>query len=232
MLASHMMVSAVHYAELLYRKTRLPAHGLLYARCYFLANEKRRCLGVLEQLGYLNLEEGSIPFYENNSEGSVDQLLFACSANLLAAQCLFDLEQFEDCVALLDPFMITIDSRIISDKGLSSLRLEPSSSEGMVVASLHIILGKSHDALDNRSRAFLSLTKSIRTSPFVIEAVEFIVDRSLFTPSQKMELLAEVEQSLSKKDTWLLEQYRYSEASNTFVLSLCSNYFHYKISFK
>ena len=192
MLESNHASSALHYAQQLYKLTKSIAHGILCARCHYLSDEKRRCLGVLEQLGFLGADV--IQAVRETAPESQDYL----TAIVLAAQCLYDLEQFEDCVALVDP-LIGIDRFKAS---------QPFTSDGAhKFASLYFTLGKSYDSTDNRNKAIRLLVKAVQTDPYLVEAAEYLMSRSLLTPKQKANLLQELEVEF-QSETFLLEHYR------------------------
>ena len=116
-----LFVSAALYAERLMRLTgNNVADIIVFARCYLLSGEHRRCLAILEQKGLLSasiirgLSDSIRPTTVNNLHDLSENISAKCDhINLigiqLAAQCLFSLEQYEDCISLLDPLLITDD---------------------------------------------------------------------------------------------------------------------------
>ena len=102
---------------------------VLFARCFQCAGEPRRCLAALEHKGMLgaqvitdlsellapkSLSDGA----EAEAEAEVPVFFFDyLGAVHLAAQCLLELEQYEDCVHLLDPLLF-LDS---SDEAVGML---------------------------------------------------------------------------------------------------------------
>lgn len=194
MLESNHPHSALHYAQQLHKLSKSTADGILCARCHYLADEKRRCLGVLEHLGYLGADA-----VQAIREGSPEGQDFL-TAIALAAQCLLDLEQFDDCIELVDPLM-----------GVDRFKAgQVFASDGArKFASLYFTLGKCYDSTDNRNKAIRFLVKAVQTDPFLIEAAEYLMSRSLLTPKQKTSLLQELEVEF-QQETSLLEHYKYN----------------------
>lgn len=114
-------VSAALYAERLTRFTgNNIADIIAFARCYLLSGEHRRCLAILEQKGLLSasiirgVSDSIRPTAVINLQDLNESSTVKCEhINLvgiqLAAQCLFSLEQYEDCISLLDPLLVTDD---------------------------------------------------------------------------------------------------------------------------
>jgi tetratricopeptide (TPR) repeat protein len=196
MLESNCGASALYYCERLFKLTREIGHGVLLARCHYLANEKRRCLGVIEQLGYLG--DNAMQCIRDGSN-QADHYL---SALLLSAQCLLDLEQYEDCISLIDPLVGSDKFRVGSPAPLVS-------SGAHTLATTYYVLGRCYDALDNRPRAVRYLIKAILTDPNVIEVVEYMMCRCLLSTKEKLELLREVSRSLDQGASWLIEHYTF-----------------------
>ena len=192
LLESNHPQSALHFAQQLYKLTKSIAHGILCARCHYLSDEKRRCLGVLEQLGFLGAD--AIQAIREAAAESQDYL----TAVVLAAQCLYDLEQFDDCIELVDP-LVGID-RFRAGQGFTS-------DGARKFASLYFTLGKCYDSTDNRNKAILVLVKAVQTDPFLVEAAEYLMSRSLLTPKQKTTLLQELEMEFLH-ETVLIEHYK------------------------
>lgn len=202
MLQHNLIASATHFAEILHHMTQSTCHGVLFARCLYLGDEKRRCLGMLEQLGYLNaasiqqLRDG--PSNTNTFTRSDDII----SAVLLAAQCLFDVEQYEDCVTLLDPLLGNDKQQHHSNK-LNTI------GSSLKLGALVFLLGKCFEALDNKPRAVKLFLRTLQIDPFLVEAVDFLVTKHLLTHKERLILLLELETALKDTDSaWLLSHYR------------------------
>lgn len=193
MLESNHHNSALQFAQQLYRLSKAVAHGILYAKCFFLTDEKRRCLGILEQMGFLGAE--AIQAVREMSPGYIDYL----SAILLAAQCLHDLEQYDDCIALIDP--------VVGNEKFKAGQIFASGGTN-TFASLYLVLGRCYDSVDNRAKAIRFLTKSVQTDPYLVEAVEYLLTRSLLSPKEKLSLLQELEVEM-QTEHWLIDHYRF-----------------------
>jgi len=127
-LAKQMHTSAAFMCEQLIQHPDTTWHDLtLFARCYYQAGEYRRCLAFLEHKGMLSAEiiqsiinvlnpsshatinsNGSI-IMDDSSVYDAKSLLDRISAVQLAAQSLLVLEEYDDCLQLLNP-LIAIDT--------------------------------------------------------------------------------------------------------------------------
>lgn len=122
-----LFISAALYAERLMRLTgNNIADIITFARCFTLSGEHRRCLAILEQKGLLSasiirsLSDSLRPTTVSNLHDLNESITVKCDnfnliAIQLAAQCLFSLEQYEDCISLLDPLLVTDDEANIVD---------------------------------------------------------------------------------------------------------------------
>jgi hypothetical protein len=103
---------------------------LLLARCFFQNGEHRRCLASLEQSQFLSaafiksiferirFSTGSAEFIPQESSS----LRLGIDALLLASQSLFATEQLEDCLTLLESFILTDDEDSAIDAVVSNSR--------------------------------------------------------------------------------------------------------------
>ena len=103
--------SAISLAEDLINITDVnPSDIILYATCFFRGNEFRRCLAALEQRSMLSAEimqqvSNAITTAKGNSNNvwpNCETIPCYITGILLAAQSLFQLEQYEDCLILLE----------------------------------------------------------------------------------------------------------------------------------
>jgi len=114
----------------------------------------------------------------------------------LAAQCLFALEQYEDCVSLIQPLIQLNDcGEIATEDGVRQLQALfrpglPAQRESSVnpMSALYCTLGKCYDMLDHRSRALRALTLALHVDIACIEAAQYIADSSLLSRPAKMNL--------------------------------------------
>ena len=145
---------------------------------------------------------------------SRDNFLNQICAVELAAQCLYRLEEYEDCVSLLQPLVVLDEQNSISSEGVvhrirSLLNYCPGkSTETHIcnIASLYFIMGKCYDMLDHRSRAIKALTASLLLDASCVEAAEYLVDSCLLVSAEKLALYQEL--AGLNSNAWLLDCYR------------------------
>jgi hypothetical protein len=118
-LRKHMFGSAVLMAEKLIRMPSVTtADMVLFADCYFQSGEYRRCVAVLEQSGLLSAQTLSeVGEYLHPSNDDDNKLATAniesfslfekINAIQLGARCLMVLEEYDDCINLLDSLLLT-----------------------------------------------------------------------------------------------------------------------------
>lgn len=127
----------------------------------------------------------------------------------LAAQSLFILDQFEDCISLLQP-IINFDhneSKLLEMIDKIKLILSPIlDNELNIMAGIYCLIGKCYDLLEHRSRALKCLLIAIKLDMVCVEAAEYIVDNGLLTELQRLELFVELAQMSER--SWMLPVYR------------------------
>ena len=171
----------------------LSKNSILFARCYLHGGEPRRCLAALEQRGLLsatdlqNVSEALHPLSKNKSI-MIDKTVL--SAINLASQCLLTLEQYDDCIALLDPLIILDDSNANSEAiaWCRQIILSSSSSpsEINIMSAIYCTIGRCYDKLDNRPKALKALVSAIRIDVACIEAVEYIGINGMISSKEKI----------------------------------------------
>ena len=193
---------------------RMPGAGLadqvLFARCFHTAHEPRRCLAALEHKELLSahvIADLSDVLSPNKTLGGPSTLAPPASfydymqGVLLAAQCLMSLEQYEDCINLLDPllFVDSNDESVAdaaakvarevyiyqSTSGRDAAGSDSPSCSVNLVAALYSLAGKCFDLLENRPRAVSYLVAAMRVDPACTEAVEYLTERSLLSKNEQ-----------------------------------------------
>lgn len=213
---------------------------LLLGRCFHLSGESRRCLAVLEHHGVLaaekisylssilthNLQDEVSALMNNNSnegESELAGLNFTLQVVHMAARCLYSLNQYEDCVNLLEP-LLADGTNETTDNDLSDMMrndkrtlmiaraqefcyLSSSDSDEVnVVASIYCIAGRCFHFLENRPRATALLVNSLRIDGACLEALEYILENALLSAPEKKSLLDLV---CLKDREWLHAHYRF-----------------------
>lgn len=115
-LRKNLFSSASVLAEILISDGCQQSDYILYAKTFFCGGEPRRCLAILEKMNFLSASLIDAIAFEINPELSDKQLNVPrkeitldlkvhLEAIRLAAQCLFAINQYEDCLTLLVPLV-------------------------------------------------------------------------------------------------------------------------------
>lgn len=186
----------------------------LHARCYFHNGEYRRCIASLEQGGFLATEaiRSVYECFHNEEFQQVGNVLqkfdvtLAVDAMLLAAQCLFAIDQFDDCILLLEPFVLVDDNEALISQIISRARKLDSSSSVNSVAAIYCIIGKCYDMVDNRVRSIRSLHCSIKIDPQCVEAAQLLSTGGLLTTDEKRSIFTQL--NFCADQEWLKKFYQ------------------------
>ncbi len=151
----------------------------------------------------------------------VSSFHFYSGALHLASQCLLSLDQYEDCLHLLDPLlflenddsvapMVASIARKVHRLALQTQSLERGELDASmhinVVASIYSIAGVCCDKLENRMRAIGCLTTALRIDPACVDAVEYISDHSLLSGVDRQTLYDALD--LTDRE-WLRPYYKF-----------------------
>ena len=197
-LYKHMYGTASFIAEQITRASDATIGDLLiFAKCFYLQHQPRRCLAALEQRGLLSAQNTQLlsealvngigsssndipnasvhaPGISSSSSSSssppldMANLLDLIAAFQLASQCLFTLEQYDDCVALLEPFVfldLELDQgglTLNNNQGSISETLDPA-NHSLFVSPFSTMMTKSK-ALFEPSHSHPSSTTSSSSS--------------------------------------------------------------------
>jgi hypothetical protein len=230
-LRKHMYDSAVLMAEKLTRYVGATiGDTVLFADCYFYSGQYRRCLAVLEQSGLLSaqiLSEISAIIHPSDHAcssvsnfiaqfSSDDRLFDKINAVHLGAKCLLALEEYEDCIGLLDTVLLAsvtmasnseMPQQQVAHDMLSVLRSQRRSDhlaagvecaqalyggrpeEVNPFAGLFFITGKCYDMLDNRRQSLHMLVAALQVDVGCLEAAEYLVSNGLVSRGDSRECL-------------------------------------------
>jgi hypothetical protein len=156
------------------------------------------------------------------------------SAVYLAASCLFHLQEPEDTLTLLEPFIAVEEHRIdliienikqlipnqrntvnvmaghnLSDHFPSPLPNSTPTSSLSLCLGIYFIAGKCFDLLENRHRCLNALTIGLKIDPACIEIAEYISSRGLLSQRDGKHLLKSVIRIEDDPDrSWLKPYYR------------------------
>ncbi len=127
-----------------------------------------------------------------------------------AAQCLYLMRQFEDCIALLEPLLFLEDNDSMTDlvvKRVHSFFDQLHTADICQMSGLYCLVGKCFDVLDNRWKSLRALTISVRLDLGCIEAAEYLIQGGLMTDTQRIALFDKIKDDSSPR-AWLLPHYR------------------------
>jgi hypothetical protein len=199
---------------------------ILYARSFYLNGEPRRCLAILEQkqllsatlISYLAdiINPQSTVMQDDNIQNSslMRSICLHLEGIQLAAQCLFVIDQFDDCSALLEPLIYVEADESWMHSLVNRLRILFSINENTEInqmSAIYCLFGKCNDILDNRSRSLRALTISVLIDVACSEAAEYIVNSGMLSLSERRSLFS----SILKADgntpqrEWIIPFYEY-----------------------
>ena len=258
-LSKQMHKTAIFLAE---RLLSHPSSGLvdciLFAKCFYLNGETRRCLAFLENKGLLSAglirtlslairpsEPHPSPMNGYNIGrdvghddvvGSLEEKLAAVQ---LASQCLFSLEQYEDCLLLIDPIIcvdipdgydIGISKEkehilVSSDVAVETAQLLFSSCASdrtslNVMSGLYTTAGKCLDKLESREKSIRAFVAAIRIDLACTEALDYLVTNSMLTISEKASLFKILKkenfvEDVNKQRGWLWPYFQFMLGDGT-----------------
>jgi len=208
-------------AEALMRQPAVTKADIVqFARTYFSIGEPRRCLAVLEHKGMLSaqyIHELSLvlsPRASHSESGLPSEDLHNILSSIhLAAQCLFNLEQYNDCIHLLESLIVfdRNDSLAISS-AISRAKIffgTMPPNQINVIASIYSIVGRCFDLLDNGPNAICAFKIAIKIDAACIEVVDYITVNGLLSKADKHNLFFEVSNNFNADRDWLEGYYRF-----------------------
>ncbi|KAI0563672.1 Anaphase-promoting complex cyclosome subunit 3 [Gracilaria domingensis] len=146
--------TAIFYADKAASISSTPQHFIIQARLFFSLAQYRRALHVLE----------------SNDLPSQHQ-----TARLLAAQCHFELRDYDACLSLLG------DEQAV-DSAISTLTLRGAPRE--LHAALCVLRARVYERLENPECALLWYKRAFRCDIFCVEAFEALSNARLLPPSE------------------------------------------------
>jgi tetratricopeptide (TPR) repeat protein len=118
---------------------------------------------------------------------SIDDVSHLLMRFLMAAQCLFKLEKYEDCLGLLD-LIISLEDIHPAYPYHLLCRLRDIDGKINPFASLLYVAGKCFDALENRPEAIRYLVLSIKIDPTCLHAMDYLLEKKLLTEKERRDL--------------------------------------------
>jgi tetratricopeptide (TPR) repeat protein len=140
----------------------------------------------------------------------------------LAASCLLSIEQYEDCVSLVQPLVYLDDNPVVSDEvvvrskqllGGTAAGCGPSPGSNKVcdpdinqLSAVYCIAGKCYNMLDHRARALRALVTAVKVDPLCTEAAEYLLDNGLLSQPSRNALYNVVSETYL--DHWIVPFYK------------------------
>eukprot|EP01036_Dinobryon_divergens_P022778 gene22778-31072_t len=132
----------------------------------------------------------------------------------LAAQCLFIIDQFDDCSALLEPLIYVEADESWMHSLVNRLRKLFSFNENTEInqmSAIYCIFGKCNDILDNRSRSLRSLTIAVLIDVACSEAAEHMVNSGMLSLTERRSFFSSVLKAdcHTPQREWIIPFYEY-----------------------
>ncbi|CAB9496340.1 cycle protein 16 homolog [Seminavis robusta] len=216
--ASHSQLpsTAVFYASLLYSKTNSQQDCFLYAQALSRNGESKRCVRLLEQAGLL--DHPGIAHTTINTNKSPSMYM---EAVLLAAEALSALVEWQSVLELLEDVChawgnhesahsaVGAPQPLEDDDDLAwqSFFQRHEHSEGYLhpVSRLCLWRGRAYAETGHPQRAALYWKRAIQMDPKCVQALDFLLERSVVTPREAFQII----QSLTMDESmeWLRLMY-------------------------
>jgi anaphase-promoting complex subunit 6 len=200
---------------------------VLFAKCFLLSGEYRRCLATLEHRGLLSADNillvsrclsvsvSGAGAEEGLAADSVDDIRDMLSAVQLAAKCLLSLKEYQDCLTLLSPLTSEVENMFRDETQMQLFYRHASSfssaseTEINPVAVLFNVVGQCMDMLENRPKAQMMLIVALRVDAVCTEAMDYLILNGLIGQREKISLVeSALETCAHRKLDWLESFYR------------------------
>jgi anaphase-promoting complex subunit 6 len=155
------------------------------------------------------------PFNANQlSETDTNDIKTEIEIILLAAQCLFSIQEYDDCINLLYP-IISLDEVFEMSK-ISLVQqfkfvhkiFRKTKQDVDDMAGIFCIAGKCFDALENRSKSIKFLSIALGIDIACIEAAEYMIEHGMLLTKEKQIIFQNLHSNCSESKEWLLPFYR------------------------
>ena len=141
-------------------------------------------------------------------DASLPTLRINLQALLLAAHCLWNIGQWEDCVSLLQPIaFLEIDDESHTQAVGNSRALFRTSQPDEVnpIAGIYCVVGKCYDMMENRARAEKALSLALKIDIAVIEAAEYMTENFILTGQERESLMRALAREVEPKRKCMLD---------------------------
>ncbi|KAL2620164.1 hypothetical protein R1flu_000369 [Riccia fluitans] len=195
-MCKHLYSSAIFFADKLATLAgNTPQDLFMHAQALYLGKEYRRALHLLRRFHLVSVD-----------------LRF----RYLAAKCLAEVKDWEECLAMLGDGEVDEDGNVESaeEQGLDlSESKDVEEREIHVSSAMCLLRGRAFDALENRARALCWYKAALKADPFCYEAFEHLIDNHMLSTEQESKLLASLK--FEPEDKWL--SLLYSCRANKYV---------------
>ncbi|KAJ1453928.1 hypothetical protein M885DRAFT_522870 [Pelagophyceae sp. CCMP2097] len=203
-LASEISATAVWYADKLVTLSAGAVEDvLLLARAFHAAGEYARAAHALESRKVYG-GPGPVPQFERGQ--TAETAPASLRARALAARCLSKCGRHQECVAVLEPALRSLELACDIHAPPQEASVE-CGGEVDVAAAACCLVGVAYEALEKRGRAVPWLRRALRVDARCAEAVAFLVDRRLLDAAAEAGLHDELEAALPGDDSWVAAVY-------------------------
>lgn len=184
--SKHLYSSAIFFADKVAALTNDPADVYMQAQALFLGRHYRRAFHLL-----------------NASKIVLRDLRF----RYLAAKCLEELKEWEQCLSMLGDAKVDEDGNVYDTKDSNVMYLDKDGEDREINISSAIcfLRGKAYEALENRAQARLWYKAAIKADPLCYEALECLIENHMLTCELETSLLSSLE--FGSEDGWLSSFY-------------------------
>ncbi|KAK9204196.1 hypothetical protein WN943_014454 [Citrus x changshan-huyou] len=184
--SKHLYSSAIFFADKVAALTNDPADVYMQAQALFLGRHYRRAFHLL-----------------NASKIVLRDLRF----RYLAAKCLEELKEWEQCLSMLGDAKADEDGNVYDTKDSNVMYLDKDGEDREINISSAIcfLRGKAYEALENRAQARLWYKAAIKADPLCYEALECLIENHMLTCELETSLLSSLE--FGSEDGWLSSFY-------------------------
>lgn len=181
-MSKHLYSSAIFFADKVATFTNDPADIYMHAQSLFLGRHYRRAFHLL-----------------NASKIVLRDLRF----RYLAAQCLQELNEWNQCLSMLGEEVKVDEHGNLSNA--ANIYLDKDRGEINITAAICFLRGKAYEALENRSQARSWYKAAIKADPLCYEALECLIENHMLTCDEEANLISSLQ--FGSEDGWLSSFY-------------------------
>ncbi|CAN0923794.1 Anaphase-promoting complex subunit 6 [Linum grandiflorum] len=185
-LSKHLYSSAIFFADKVAAFTNDPADIYMKAQALFLSRHYRRAFYLL-----------------NSTRIVLRDLRF----RHLAAKCLAELKEWDQCLLTLGSAKVDEDGNVYDTADPNAMYLDKDGEdrEINISAAICFLRGKAYDALENHGQARLWYKAAVKADPLCYEALECLCQNHMLTCEEETSLLSSLQ--FGDEDGWLSSFY-------------------------